>query len=191
MSPASWRILEYAIGRMLREGDVALWVDEPWDDVPFEDLEVDEGQQVGCAVFTESLDIPDGGLEPRDSRLLGYFQPRDGMVWIFLGPVHCSVFTTLPDAVCVFAAGLSVDGIACFAAPDSTTVVEKELVADVVLSGRGDGSVMLAPGCRLEVARGFSSYISSASRLEDLVGAEMAERLDDESSWEVVSELLD
>jgi hypothetical protein len=191
LHPASWRILEYALQRMLREGEVALWVDEPWDDVPFEDLEVEDGQQVGCAVFTKPLDFLGGGLDPRDTRLLGYFQPRDGMVWVFLGPVSCSVFTTLPDAVCVFARGLSGEGIACFAAPDATTVVERELKADVVLSGRGDGSVLLAPGCALKVKRGFDSYISSAVPLDQLVGAKMAEQLENEASWEVVSELFD
>jgi hypothetical protein len=109
----------------------------------------------------------------------------------FLGPVSCSVFTTLPDAVCVFARGLSGEGIACFAAPDATTVVERELKADVVLSGRGDGSVLLAPGCALKVKRGFDSYISSAVPLDQLVGAKMAEQLENEASWEVVSELFD
>ena len=170
---------------------MALWVDEAWDDIPFEDLVVEDGQQVGVAVFTEPLDFSESGLELRDTQLLGYFQPRDGMVWVFLKPVRCSVFTTLPDAVAVFGGGLTVEGIACFAAPDATTIVEDCLIADIVLSGRGDSDVMLGPGCQLSVAKGFDSYISSATQLEDLVGKEMAERLEDESSWEVVSELVD
>ena len=177
-------VLDYLEGA--DEDEVALWIDEPWGEVEFDELASDA--LVACVVITEPLEMH--GLEPRDERLLGYHQARDGAAWVFLKEARCSVFTTLPDALCVFGGGLVVEGIACFAAPDAHSLVEKRLEADVVLSGMGDAAVSIVPGTSLSI-RAFHSYLSCAAPLSEIVSEEMAERLEDEAGWEVVSDLLD
>lgn len=163
--------------------EVVLWIDEPWLEVDFDDLISD--RLVAGVVLTEPLEL-DEGLELRDEALLGYWQARDGALWVFLSAVACTDFTTLPDAIAVFGGGLSVSNIACFAAPDAATYVEKRLAARVVLSGMGDGSVSIVPGAALEIGA-FHSYLSCAARLDEVVDAEMAAELDEMSAWEVMS----
>lgn len=166
--------------------EVVLWIDEPWLELGFEELESD--RLVAGVVLTEPLWL-DEGLELRDTQLLGYFQPRDGALWVFLSEVRCTEFTTLPDAFAVFAGGLSVEGTACFAAPDAATFVEKRLAASVVLSGMGDASVSIVPGAALEIGA-FHSYLGSAAPLSEVVDADTLAELEEASAWEVMSERI-
>jgi len=184
LSPDVERILSYAIERGLR-GDQVLWIDEPWVELDYDELET--GDLVGLVVLTEPIEL-DEALTLSNDVLLGRFQPRDGIIVVFLAPVRCTTFSTVPDCVSVFAGGLTVEGIANFAAPDATPIVAQKLEAEVVLSGMGDSAVLIAPGTALAIGA-FHGYLGSTAKLEHILPKELADRLEEESAWEVFSDL--
>ena len=162
-----------------------LWIDEPWADVEYAELATD--QSVAIAVFAAPVDV-DGGLVLDNEVLLGDQTARDRSCFVFLEEVRCRDLATTPDTHAVFAGGLVVERLACFAAPDATSVVEKRLHAALVLSGLGDSNVELVARANKKVGTFVDSRRALARALEGPL-APIAERLEDEAVWEVARDV--
>ncbi len=126
-----------------RDGDVLLWLDEPWTEIEWDELACDG--PVSLAVF-EAPTITEGALVLSNERLLDDPIARDDSFYLFLGPVRCRDIVTLPDTNAVFSGGLEVDRLACLLAGDATTFVAKQLRASILVSECSISSLNLAPG---------------------------------------------
>ena len=164
---------------------VVLWIDEPWAEVEYAELATD--QSVAMAVFAAPVDV-DGGLVLDNEHLLGDDTARNRACFVFLEEVRCRDLATTPDTHAVFAGGLVVERLACFAAPDATSVVEKRLHAALVLSGLGDSNVELVARAKKKVGTLVESRRALARALEGPL-ATIAERLEDEAVWEVARDV--
>ena len=182
LSPRARSLLAW-YGR--RWDGVVLWIDEPWADVEYAELATD--QSVAIAVFAAPVDV-DGGLVLDNEVLLGDDTARDRSCFVFLEEVRCRDLATTPDTHAVFAGGLVVERLACFAAPDATSVVEKRLHASLVLSGLGDSNVELVARAKKKVGTLVESRRALARALEGPL-ATIAERLEDEAVWEVARDV--
>ncbi len=173
----------YARRRIL--GGAVLWIDEPWAEVGYDELTTESG--VAVAVFAAPVEV-DGGLPLTNEVLVGDTTQRIATCFVFLDAVRCRDLASVPDTHAVFAGGLHVERLACFAAPDTSSYVARTLEAQIVLSGMGDGQLELAPGTHREV----ESFIDAAAKLKRArkgVLASIDDRLDDESPWEVALDI--
>ena len=144
-------------------------------------LWIDEG--VAVAVFAAPVEV-DGGMPLTNEVLVGDTTPRVATCFVFLDAVRCRDLASVPDTHAVFAGGLQVERLACFAAPDTSSYVARTLEAQIVISGLGDGHLELAPGTHQSVG----SFIDTTAKLKRArkgVLASIDDRLHDEAPWEV------
>lgn len=164
-----------------------LWIDEPWAELDYDELATD--QSIALAVFAAPVDV-EGGLVLDNQQLLGDEIARDRVCFVFLDEVRCHDLATCPDTHVVFAGGLKVERLACFAAPDASTVVEKQLHAKIILSGIGAGTIEVMPNTKKKIGTLVDSYQALTKAFDGPLAA-LAERLgdDDEAVWEVAREV--
>ena len=173
----------YARRRIL--GGAVLWIDEPWAEVGYDELTTELG--VAVAVFAAPVEV-DGGMPLTNEVLVGDTTPRVATCFVFLDAVRCRDLASVPDTHAVFAGGLQVERLACFAAPDTSSYVARTLEAQIVISGLGDGHLELAPGTHQSVG----SFIDTTAKLKRArkgVLASIDDRLHDEAPWEVALEV--
>ncbi len=182
LSKRSRELITWATRRL---DGVILWVDKPWAELDFEALATK--QSVVVAVFAAPVELEDG-LVLDHLHLLGKEDLRPASCFVFLDVVRCHDLATLPDTHTVFAGGLEVERLACFAAPDASTVVEKLLRAAVVLDGLGDGFVELMPRTKKTVGQFITSERALAKALKGSL-APLAARFDDEAAWEIARDV--
>ncbi|MEM9861092.1 MAG: BRCT domain-containing protein [Myxococcota bacterium] len=132
----------------VREDSAFLWVDEPWADLEYEDLET--RMPLGLAVFTEPVEV-EGPLVLSAEHLVGDTSMRDARAFVFLSEVRCDSLVTLADTVAVFAGGLVATNASCFSAPDAETHVGSHFESKFVVSGGGDGAVNFWPETRVSI----------------------------------------
>lgn len=73
------------------------------------------------------------------------FSQRDQQVVVFLEPVTCADFCTVPGSITVFAKGLTVKRLASFEGPDAHTNVGGAFAAPYVVADLAEGGVFLEP----------------------------------------------
>ncbi|MBO6938591.1 MAG: hypothetical protein JJ863_26725 [Deltaproteobacteria bacterium] len=170
----------------VREDSAFLWVDEPWAEVDYADLETD--QPVGLVVFAAPVEV-DGPLVLSAESLVGDASMRDARAFVFLDEVRCDSVVTLSDHVALFAGGLVATNAACFAAPDASTHVGRHFETDFLISGAGDGTVSFWPETRLSIGA-FDGAFGGTAEAEEVLTFD-AETITDDSVSSVVSNLVD
>jgi hypothetical protein len=178
----SRQLVEWYAGRY--SNGAVLFVDAPWAELDFEELATDSG--VALAIFAAPVEV-DGGLALTNELLLGDPTPRDAAGFVFLDALRCRDLALVPDTHAVFAGGLEVGRLACFAAPDTTAVVRNRLEAEIVLSGLGDAHVELVKGTTQKVAHFVDSRKKLTAALRGPLAAVASRFEDDEDpAWEIV-----
>jgi hypothetical protein len=180
----SRQLIEWYAGRSLQ--GAVLFVDEPWAELDFEELATERG--AALVVFAAPVEV-DGGLALTNELLLGDPTPYDAACFVFLDALRCRDLALVPDTHAVFAGGLEVTRLACFAAPDATAIVGQRLEAEIVLSGLGDAYVEFVNGTIQKVRHFIDSPSKLGAALRGPLAA-VASRFDDEDpAWEIALDL--
>ncbi|NOJ80395.1 BRCT domain-containing protein [Myxococcus xanthus] len=130
-------------GAPLGRTDPALWVAKP--------------SRVTCPSPGPALVVVSGTVTTtravvlRTRDIFGFDAARDGIVYVFLGPVRARDVCVVPDTLAIFAGGLRADRVACFDAPDAHTFVAKSLAAPYVVSRTSGGGVDVESGAKVRI----------------------------------------
>lgn len=176
--------------RFIRETTLVLWIDTPWAEVDYADLATDI--PVGLTVFAAPFKC-EGSLSLSGEELIGDGNPLDGRAYVFLDKASAFGMSTLPDILTIFAGGLSLHTAGCFSAADATTFVGSHLRAPCVVSGAGDGGIVLVGKVNMAIETlvgGFEGAPrKAANRSVDDAYARWADDLEDGTRlWELFCE---
>ncbi len=150
------KALEFARILESEPNALGLWIDEPWDKLSPKDFRTPPNDVV-AAVFTKPVQTQ-RSLVLRDQDLFGFRGDRDGFTFVFLDAVRARDLCQVPDALAIFARGLTVARLASFDGGDCSTTIAGHLKAPYVLSGVGGGWANIEPKTVVEVGA-YASYI--------------------------------
>jgi predicted DNA-binding WGR domain protein len=108
---------------------------------------VPDDARIAVVVFLGAV-ATDGPIVTRSKDLLGVALRRNVMTFVFLGPVTCSDFITVPDTITILAKGLTVARVAVFDGGDAHCAIAERLRAPYVVAA-SSGVAHLAPGAKV------------------------------------------